>query len=56
MELLQTGVLVRAVDGAHIRLTAVGKTEDMDALWNRKSIPTAPARTLSLSAEGWTIA
>lgn len=56
MELLQAGVLVHVVDSAHIRLTEVGKTEDMDALWNRKSIPTAPARTLSLSAEGWTIA
>ena len=56
MELLQAGVLVHVVDGAHIRLTEVGKTEDMDALWNRKSIPAAPARTLSLSAEGWTIA
>ena len=55
MELLQTGVLVRAVDGAHIRLTEVGKTEDMDALWNRKNILAAPVRTLSLSSEGWTI-
>ena len=53
MELLQAGVLVRAVDGAHIRLTEAGKAEDVDALWNRKSIPEAPARTLSLSAEGW---
>ncbi len=53
MELLQAGVLVRAVDGARIRLTEAGKAEDMDALWNRKSIPEAPARTLSLSAEGW---
>ena len=55
MELLQTGVLVRAVDGAHIRLTEVGKTEDMDALWNRKNILAEPVRTLSLSSEGWTI-
>lgn len=55
MELLQVGVLVRAVDGAHIRLTEVGKTEDMDALRNRKNIPAAPVRMLSLSSEGWTI-
>ena len=55
MELLRAGVLVHVVDGAHIRLTEVGKTEDMDALWNRKNIPTAPSRTLSLSAEGWMI-
>ena len=55
MELLQAGVLVRAVDGAHIRLTKVGKTEDMDALWNRKNILAVPVRTLSLSSEGWTI-
>lgn len=55
MKLLRTGVLVHVVDRAHIRLTEVGKTEDMDALWNRKSIPAAPARTLSLSAEGWVI-
>lgn len=55
MELLQVGVLVHAVDGAHIRLTEVGKTEDMDALRNRKNIPAAPARTLSLSAESWTL-
>lgn len=32
--MLQAGVLVRAVDGVRIRLTEVGKTEDMDALWN----------------------
>lgn len=55
IELLRASVLVRAVDGAHIRLTEVGKMEDMDELWNRKSISAAPARTLSLSAEGWTI-
>lgn len=55
MEPLQAGVLVHVVDGAHIRLTEVGKTEDMDALRNRKNIPAAPARMLSLSAESWTL-
>ena len=55
MELLHAGVLVRAIGGAHIRLLQVGKMEDMDELWNRKSFPATPVRMLSLSAGGWII-